>query len=734
MNLRLLLFCTISLAILAFSYANDAPPKAAVHEVEDDYWGIKIKDPYRWLENVDHDPEAQQWVKAQADFTTKTLSSLQRYQTLKALITELSNSEPAKIARPRMLANGEFFYLKTASGQNTAKLYFRESTSADEVLLVDPDQFAKQDGKPRAINFYEPSWDGSHVVYGISALGSEDASIHIITTATGKESNEIIPRCEDSSVSWLPDGRHFVYTQLQELKPGQPPSDKYMNISTRFHEVGSDPQTDPVYLASGSNPTVRLAPQQSGAIVIVPGCDFCFAVVNNFVENELRLYAARLEDLGPKTQWTPLCDLDDQVTSIGFIGANFYFLTHKDAPKFKIIARTFSDGHLSPAKEIVPETCEVIRQMISAKDGIYYTASDGATSHLYRISTVDTAKPTEIKLPYPGWASFYGFEDQSGGNLQATGVLLNLTSWIRASAYYKYDPEHSEMVHLALQPEGPYDQPQNLIAEELTVKSYDGTEIPLSVQGLKTFKKDGTHPVLLSGYGAYGIVDEPYYFPTQLAALEHGMWLATAHVRGGGIAGDSWHRAGMKATKPNTWKDFIACGEYLIQHGYAAKDKLTAIGGSAGGILIGRAVTERPDLFAAACPIVGALDMLRAENTPNGPPNIPEFGTVKIKDEFEALLAMSTYQHIVPGTKYPALLFYHGFNDPRVPVWMSAKAAARFQAATSSGKPVLLDIDYESGHGIGSTQAQLIRRRTDVLAFLLWQVGDPNFQPTTPGR
>jgi prolyl oligopeptidase len=190
----------------------------------------------------------------------------------------------------------------------------------------------------------------------------------------------------------------------------------------------------------------------------------------------------------------------------------------------------------------------------------------------------------------------------------------------------------------------------------------------------------------------------------------------------------------MKATKPNTWKDFIACGEYLIQHGYAAKDKLTAIGGSAGGILIGRAVTERPDLFAAACPIVGALDMLRAENTPNGPPNIPEFGTVKIKDEFEALLAMSTYQHIVPGTKYPALLFYHGFNDPRVPVWMSAKAAARFQAATSSGKPVLLDIDYESGHGIGSTQAQLIRRRTDVLAFLLWQVGDPNFQPTTPGR
>jgi prolyl oligopeptidase len=285
------------------------------------------------------------------------------------------------------------------------------------------------------------------------------------------------------------------------------------------------------------------------------------------------------------------------------------------------------------------------------------------------------------------------------------------------------------MVALTLQPEGPYDHPADMVSEELQVKSYDQTEVPLSVQGLKTFKKDGSHPVYLVGYGAYGIVDEPFYSPSELAAVEHGMWLATAHVRGGGIGGDAWHRAGMKATKPNTWKDFIACGEYLIQNGYSAKDKLTGLGGSAGGILIGRSVTERPDLFAAACSVVGASDTLRSELTPNGPPNIPEFGTVKVKAEFEALREMSTYDHIVPGTKYPALLFYHGFNDPRVPVWMSAKAAARFQAATSSGRPVLLDIDYESGHGIGSTQAQLILRRTDLLAFLLWQVGDPEFQP-----
>ena len=200
----------MSFTTLPFSYAENAPPKAAAREVEDDYGGIKVKDPYRWLENVEHDPEAQQWVKEQAGFTTKTLGSLPGYERLKALITKLADSEPAKIARPRMLANGELFYLKTAAGENTAKLYFRESAAADEVLLIDPDQFGKQDRKPRAINFYEPSWDGSHVAYGISALGSEDASIHIITTATRQESNEVIPRCEDSTVSWLPDGRHFI--------------------------------------------------------------------------------------------------------------------------------------------------------------------------------------------------------------------------------------------------------------------------------------------------------------------------------------------------------------------------------------------------------------------------------------------------------------------------------------------------------------------------------------------
>ncbi len=207
---------------------------------------------------------------------------------------------------------------------------------------------------------------------------------------------------------------------------------------------------------------------------------------------------------------------------------------------------------------------------------------------------------------------------------------------------------------------------------------------------------------------------------------------AVANVRGSGVYGKDWHKAGFKATKPNTWKDFIACAEYLVAQKYTSPAKLGILGGSAGGILIGRALTERPDLFAAAIPAVGLLDAVRAETEANGVLNVPEFGTVKKEDEFRAILAMSSYHHVKAGTAYPAVMLTHGVNDPRVAVWQSTKMAARLMAATSSGKPVLLNLDYDSGHGIGDTKLQRQKQTADTYAFLLWQTGDPDFQPAKP--
>jgi prolyl oligopeptidase len=707
-------------------WAEDKPPQAPVHEVQDDYFGTKISDPYRWMENIKQDPEAQKWLKGQADFTRQKLDSMPGYNKLKARITQLVNSEPATVRVPQILPNGNIFYLKTEANQNTAKLCFRASRSADEVTLVDPDDFQKRDGKPYAINYFVPSWDGSHVVFGISTQGSEEAVIHVTETATAKETGDVIPRCQWSQVSWLPDGKKFLYTQIQEMKPGQPSTEKYSDIKTRLHELGSDPDKDKIYLATGANPTVQFTPQQVAWIQIIRGSDVCIVSVSNFVSNEVAAYTTDVGSLDPNSQWVKLCDFEDQVTGLGYDGSNFYFLTHKDAARFKIEAVTLRDGKVADRHVVIPESEKVIQQLISAKDGIYYTASDGVDCRVYKVG--QSGVGAEAALPYQGWASFSDSEDPPRDDLQQPGVLITLTSWTRARAFYQYDAESATTTSLALCPTGPYAL-TDLVSEEIKVPSYDGTPIPVSVVGQKEFRKDGTHAVWLEGYGSYGITDQPFFWPVTLAFLEQDIWFVTAHLRGGGVYGDAWHRAGMKATKPNTWKDFIACGEFLVKNGYAAKDRLVGSGTSAGGITIGRAVTERPDLFAAAIPNVGVLDLLRFETTPTGPPNIPEFGTVTEKAGFEALLAMSTYANIRPNTAYPAMLFYHGYNDPRVEVWESAKTAARFQALSTSDKPILLDIDYESGHGFGSTREQTIRQMTDMLAFLLWQFGKPEFQP-----
>jgi prolyl oligopeptidase len=250
----------------------------------------------------------------------------------------------------------------------------------------------------------------------------------------------------------------------------------------------------------------------------------------------------------------------------------------------------------------------------------------------------------------------------------------------------------------------------------------------MSIIHKRDLKRDGNNPTLLYGYASYGITEEPFFSTSRLAWLDQGGVYAIANPRGSSVYGQDWYKAGFQATKPNTWKDFIACAEYLIGERYTSNARLGILGGSAGGILVGRAMTERPDLFAAVIPAVGALDGIRFESTPNGIPNIPEFGSIKTEAGFKALLAMSTYANITPGKAYPAVLLTHGVNDPRVEVWQTTKAAARLMAATSSGKPVLLRLDYDAGHGIGSTKKQQQEERADMFAFLLWQMQVPGFE------
>jgi prolyl oligopeptidase len=283
-----------------------------------------------------------------------------------------------------------------------------------------------------------------------------------------------------------------------------------------------------------------------------------------------------------------------------------------------------------------------------------------------------------------------------------------------------------------LQPAGPYDNPADLEAVEVKIPSYDGTLVPLSIVQRKGLKLDGSNPTFLFGYGSYGFSQNPFFVPLMLAWHERGGIGAICHVRGGGEYGEEWHLAGKGPTKPNTWRDFIACAQYLVDKKYTSPARLAGVSGSAGGITIGRAITERPDLLGTALIGAGCSDMLRQETTANGVPNIPEFGSTKTEEGFKALYGMSAYHHIKDRTAYPAVLLDTGINDPRVDSWQMAKMAARLQAASTSGKPVLLRVDYEAGHGVGSTEKQIQEELADEWSFLLWQFGVPEFQPSKP--
>ena len=322
----------------------------------------------------------------------------------------------------------------------------------------------------------------------------------------------------------------------------------------------------------------------------------------------------------------------------------------------------------------------------------------------------------------------------AGGDPRLDGILFGLTSWTKAPKIFEYIPKDNRVADTKLQPLGAFDEPAEVESKETRAPGYDGTLVPLSLIYKKGIKLDGSHPTLLEGYGAYSITIDPEFNPRYLAWIEQGGVLAFAHVRGGGEYGEEWHKSGMLQNKPNTWRDFIACAEYLIKQGYTSSAKLAGQGGSAGGILIGRAFTERPELFAAAISDVGLSDMIRDMFSPDGPLNVPEYGDLKDQQGFQNLFEISAYYHVKDGVHYPAVMITTGMNDPRVVPWEPGKMAARLQAATASGKPVLLRVDYHGGHGtIGGTKTQAEELAADKWSFLLWQFGVPAYQPVKSG-
>jgi prolyl oligopeptidase len=701
-----------------------APPVAAVRPVTDEYFGVKVVDRYRYLEDLKN-PEVVAWFKEQNDYTRAVLAKIPGRDVLLARIKTLDESAPARVSDLRRLPGNRYFYQKRLASEDVAKLYTRDSLSGEERVLVDPARFMKSGGPHYVISYYAPSFDGSYVAVGISAAGSEDAVLHVIDTKTARETGDVIDRAQFGGGAWLPDGRSFLYNRLQKLTPASAPTDRYLNGRSYLHVLGTDPETDRMVFGIGA-PNVKIDAADIPFTATLPGVPYVLGVIAHGVRNEQTLYVAPLASLSGHTiPWKLVCDVEDDITGFDVHGDDLYLISHHGASRFKVLRTKLSDPNVARATLVLPPGEAVVKNIAAASDALYVQLLDGGIGQLQRIS-YETGKADPIALPLEGALNL------SATDLRVPGTLLDLTSWTKAGKIYAYDPSSKELTDTHLQPAGKFDNPTDIESEEVKVKSWDGTLVPLSIVHKKGLKLDGSNPALLEGYGSYGITLDPFFDPKMLAWYELGGVFALAHVRGGGEYGEDWHLAGKLLTKPNTWKDFIACAEYLINQKYTATSHLAIEGGSAGGITIGRSITERPNLFAVAIDAVPMSDVVRSEFTPNGPPNIPEFGTVKDPDGFKALYEMSGYHHVQDGTPYPAVLLTTGFNDPRVVSWEPGKMTARLQAATSSSKPILLRVDYDAGHGIGSTKTQREAELADQWSFALWQFGTPGFATSAP--
>jgi prolyl oligopeptidase len=441
------------------------------------------------------------------------------------------------------------------------------------------------------------------------------------------------------------------------------------------------------------------------------------------VKREFDIYAVPFDpNVGAKTAWKKVADQSDDVTAMDVHGAEIYLVSHNNASRFKVLRTSLSAPDLAHASVVVPASEVVITGITAAGDALYVQDLDGGIGRLRRLP-YSNGNIQPISLPFDGAIQ------SLVTNPTESGAWLDLTSWTQSPLWYSLDAKTDKLTDTALVPPSPVDY-SPIEAEEVKAKSADGTMIPLSIIHKRGIALDGSHPTWLTGYGAYGITLDPSFNPTLLAFLERGGICAIAHLRGGGEYGEDWHLAGQKLTKQHTIDDLIAGAEYLIEHKYTSPAHLAGEGTSAGGITIGGAITQRPEMFAVALIRVGSSNALREELQASGPANIPEFGTVTEPDGFKALFAMDAYQHVKPNTPYPAVLLTTGVNDPRVTSWEPAKMAARLQASTSSGKPVLLRVDYDAGHGMGSTKSQRDIELADELSFLFWQLGVTGYAPT----
>ena len=686
--------------------ATPGPPKAKIAPVEDTVQGHKIIDSYRYLENP-NDPDTKLYVEQELGYTRAILDPLPGRDKINARLSQLL--EIGTVGAPQM-GGKYYFHTRREGNQNQPILYVREGANGglndEDRVLVDVNKLST-DGTV-ALDWWFASEDGRYVAYGTSASGSEESTLQVIESATGKVLPDTIDGTRFASVAWMKDSSAFYYTR--HPKKGEvPDGEEVYHVKVFYHQIGSDSAKDPLIFGEAPNPqdipNVTLSEDDHWLLINVE---------HGWTKTEMYL-----QDLQSKNPPLEITTGKDFLYGAEFFHGKLYITTNEDAPHYRVFVADATNAKRENWKELIPPSDAVLQDASVAGGKLLAQYEHNATSEL-KLFGLDGKKLADIPLPAIGDVF------SASGRYDRNEIFFGFQSFTVPPSIYRVDLSDVKSA-LWAKVDAPSIDPSAYDVQQVWYTSKDGTKVPMFVVHKKGIEKNGKNPTLLTGYGGFNISLKPTFNRSMYLWMEHGGIYAVANLRGGSEFGEDWHRAGMLEKKQNVFDDFIAAGEYLISQKYTDKDHLAIQGGSNGGLLMGAMITQRPDLFRAVVCAVPLLDMLRYQNFQIAKLWIPEYGSAEDAKQFEWLYAYSPYHHVKPGQEYPAILFMTGDTDTRVDPMHAKKMAALMQAEAKNGasqqKPILLRIETKAGHGQGKPVTKQIEESTDMYSFLFWQLG-----------
>lgn len=704
----------ISIAVLALStfsaqngYADEIPhlPETPIIPVTDIYHGVEVVDNYQWLEKGD-DPRVRNWSKAQNEYTRAALDNIPVRDAIAKRLQELYN-ESSPDYYGFQYKSGVLFALKDEPPLDQPLLVRLESPHdlSTEQVILDPNQLDPTG--LTSIDFYVVSPDARLVTVSLSRAGTEDGDVYIYKVATGERLPDVITHVNGPTaggdVAWTADVSGFYYTRYPH--PNERPfEDLRFYQQVYYHRLGTSTAKDTYTIGKGFPRIAEIEFETS------PDETHILAIVANGDGGEFAHYL-----LDPSGKWTQITQFSDMINKAKFGSDNaLYFLSHQNASNNKILYLPPGKANLSHAVTLVAEGDAVIRDFLPTENKIYILELVGGPS---QIRVLDLTEDSQGLIPTTPVSSAYSMTSLGGDK-----ILFKNSTYLEPPICYVYEPSYGKPLRTAMYVKSPADFSDVDVVREFAV-SKDGTKVPMNILHRKNMKLNGNNPTILYGYGAYGSCLVPGYDRLVSIWLDNGGVYVEANIRGGGEFGEKWYKAGNLTNKQNTFDDFAACAQHLIDAGYTNPSRLAIRGGSAGGLLVSAVMVQHPDLFRAVVCHKGVHDALREELDPNGEFNITEWGTVKDPEQFKALYAYSPYHNVVDGIHYPDILMTADENDNRVNASNSLKMTARLQAATTSDGCVLLRMSSGSGHGKGDALSRRIAQHADTYAFLFDRLG-----------